>query len=344
MIATAWRLFKQKKISLLGFWTIVGFVVAYQVQNLFSFDTVQTLLTQGLVLAFLGGNDDAVSFIPAKWYQKTRTSLAVVVAIVSGGVFVYAGWAPLRTMWYVNQGLVASQQHDVTQVDISLRSAFSGVQGPYYFETWRWFAESLLKNYADGSQKLSDLSPEQRARWDEDAQEIAKLTQKYGEGNPNSFEWQTFAGKVSYFLALAKNDNAYLEDAKKYFLRAFEISHVRQEPPILLSYVFVLQGNNDQAIEWYVTSVKLSPTAETKSALDWMINRFVGEKDTAHAITLLEKSVQYAPNASDYARLAAAYAGVARFEDAKKAVEKAVELDVTFADEAQKFISGFPKK
>jgi O-antigen ligase len=344
MITTAWRLLKQNKITLLGFWALVGFVVAYQFQNLFAFDTPQTLFTQGLVLAFLSAYDDSIYEVSLNYFHKARTPIIISSAILCSGLFVYAGWAPLRTMWYVNKGLTASQQHDFNTVDSSMRSAFSGVQGPYYFETWRWFAESLLKNYASGSQKLSDLSPEQRLRWDEDALQIAKLTKKYGDENPDSFEWQTFAGKVSYFLALAKKDDVYLEDARKYFLHAFEISHVRQEPPILLSYVYTLQGDKKQAIAWYVTAVKLSPTAETASALDWMINRFVGEKDAASAIMLLENSVQYAPNATDYARLAAAYAGVARFDDAKIAVEKAVELDATFAQEAQNFISGFPKK
>lgn len=344
MIAAAWRLYKQNKITPLGFWVLVGFVIAYQVQNLFAFDTVQTIFTQGIVLAFLSTNEESAYEFSGKYFLKARTPIIFGSVLLCSGLFVYAGWAPLRTMWYVNQGLIASQEHDFTTIDSSLRNAFSGVQGPYYFETWRWFAESLLKNYANGSQKLTDLSPEQRARWEEDVAQIANLTRKYGSENPDSFEWQTFAGKVSYFLALAKNDNTYLEDARKFFLRAFEISHVRQEPPILLCYVYTLQGDNKQAIEWYVTAVKLSPTAETASALDWMINRFVGEKDTASAIMLLEDSVQYAPNATDYARLAAAYAGVARFDDATHAVQKAVELDSTFAEEAQKFISGFPKK
>lgn len=344
MIGAAWRLFKQNKISLAGFWSLVGFVGAYQVQNLFSFDTQQTLLTQTMVLAFLSSNDEAFRRITVKHVSKIRAVAPSVCALLLASIFIYAGWAPLRTMWHVNRGLVASQANDFDTLHSSFQSAVSGVQGPYYFETWRWFAESLLKNYANGSQKLSALSDEQRKLWDEDVVIIEQLTEKYGREYPDSFEWQTFAGKVSYFLALAKNDRTNLANAKKYFLRAYEISRVRQEPPILLSYVLALEGDNNQAIQWYTTAIALSPTVETTSALDWLVNRFVAEKDVLNVITVLENTVERSPNATDFARLAAAYAQVSRYVDATTAVQKAVELDSTFAEEAQKFISEFPKK
>jgi O-antigen ligase/tetratricopeptide (TPR) repeat protein len=343
-ILAAWRLFMQKKITLLGFWSLIGFVVAYHVQNLFAFDSPQTIFTQTLVLVFLSSQDDSVREASVRFFPKIRTGLVIICALLLGSLFVYGGFAPLRTMRYINRGLVAAQARDFDVVHSSMKKAFAGVQGPYYFETWRWFAESLLKNYASGQQKLSDLSPEQRVRWEEDVLQIAHLTEKYGNENPDSFEWQTFAGKVSYFLAIAKNDVEYLAQAKKYFLRAFEISKVRQEPPILLSYVYALEGNNAAATEWYTTAVKLSATIETASALDWLVNRFANEKDVANAILVLENTVESAPNATDYARLAAAYADASRFDDATKAVHKAVELDSTFAEEAEKFISGFTKK
>lgn len=344
VMRASWRLYKQQKISLAGFWALVGFVSAYHVQNLFSFDTQQTILTQTLVLAFISSNDDAFRQITIKNSPHVHTAGIIFSAFVCVGVFVYAGWAPMRTMWHINRGLVASQNHDFETVHSSFRSAIAGVQGPYFFETWRWFAESLLKNYASGSQKLSDLPEHQRKQWESDVLVIAQLTEKYGTTYRDSFEWQTFAGKVSYFLALATNDRTYLAHAKKYFLRAFEISHVRQEPPILLSYVFALDGDNAHAIQWYTTAIALSPTTETATALDWLVNRFANEKDVMSAIAVLENTVNRAPSASDYARLAAAYASASRYEDAKNAVQKAVELDATFTEEAQKFISGFPKK
>ncbi len=344
MITTSWRLFKQKKITLLGYWSLVGFAVAYHVQNLFAFETLQTIFVQAFVLAFLASQDDAVHEVSIVFFQKIRKTIVIVAALFLGGLFVYGGWAPLRTMWYINTGLVAAQAQNFDVVDSAFRKAFAGVQGPYYFETWRWFAESLLKNYAIGHLKLTDLSSEQRVRWEEDLLQIARLTEKYGNENPDSFEWQTFAGKVSYFLAITKDDLGYLRNAKKYFLRAFEISKVRQEPPILLTYVYALEGDNKMAIQWYTTAVKLSATTETAGALDWLVNRFVREKDVVSAILVLENTVESAPNATDYARLAAAYADAARFDDAINAVQKAVQLDATFAEEAEKFISGFKKK
>jgi O-antigen ligase len=342
--ATAWRLYTQNKITRAGFWTIIGFITAYQVQNLFSFDTPQTLFTQGLVFAFLTAHDESYRQFSVQYFSKIRSILITIAIMVFSVIFYYAGWAPIRTLWLVNKGLVASQQHDFDTVDSTLRRAFVGTQGPYYFETWRWFAESLLKKYADGSLKLSELTQEQRVRWEEDVVQIVALTEKYGNENQDSFEWQTFAGKVSYVTALAKNDKLFLANARKYFMNAYKISFVRQEPPLLLAYISALEGDNAQAIEWYTAAIKLSPSAETASALDWLVNRLVSEKDLNNAIHVLEKSVEIAPNAMDYARLAAAYASVSQYADAEKAVKKAVEIDSTFAEEAQRFISGFPKK
>lgn len=344
MIKAAWRLYSQHKISLAGFWVFVGFVSAYHVQNLFSFDTQQTLLTQTLVLAFLSSNDDVFRQITIKNSPRVRTAGIIVSVFVCAGVFVYAGWAPMRTMWHINRGLIASQNHDFETVHSSFRSAISGVQGPYYFETWRWFAESLMKNYALGSQKISDLTPEQQVLWKDDVAEIVKLTERHSKEHPDSFEWQTFAGKASYVTALATKDTEFLARARTYFMNAYAISRMRQEPPLLLSYISALEGDNAQAVEWYTTAIALSPSAETSSALVWLVDRFLNEKDMTNVIVLLEKSVAQAPSAVDYARLAAAYASTLRYEDAKNAVQKAVELDATFADEAQKFISGFPKK
>lgn len=343
-LGAALRLWKQNKITALGFWSLVGFVVAYHVQNLFAFDTPQTIFIQGFILAYVASEDNAFREVTVQISPKIQRGAAMVSGIILCGVFIYGGYAPLRTMWHINRGLTAAQLHDFDGTHVALQNAFTGIQGPYYFETWRWFAESLLKNYANGQQKLTDLTPHQRELWNEDVQKIAELTKKYGNENPDSFEWQTFAGKVSYFIAIAKNDVSYLAEAKKYFLRAFEISAVRQEPPILLSYVFALEGNNSEAITWFTSAVKLSATTETASALDWLVNRFAAENDSVSAILVLENSVKYAPNATDFARLAAAYAGAARFDEAAIAVHKAVELDSTFAEEAEKFISGFTKK
>ncbi len=343
-VGAARRLWKQNKITTLGFWSLVGFVVAYHVQNLFAFDTPQTIFIQGFILAYIASEDGSFREISIKLSPKIHNGAAIVSGIILCGVFMYGGYAPLRTMSHINKGLVGAQARDFEMVHTSFQSAFTGVQGPYYFETWRWFAESLLKNYASGQQKLADLTPRQQELWSEDVQKIAELTKKYGNENPDSFEWQTFAGKISYFIAIAKNDVTHLAEAKKYFLRAFEISAVRQEPPILLSYVFALEGNNSEAIAWYTSAVKLSATTETASALDWLVNRFAAEKDSMSAILVLENSVKYGPNATDYARLAAAYASAARFDEATVAVHKAVELDSTFAEEAERFISGFTKK
>ena len=52
----------------------------------------------------------------------------------------------------------------------------------------------------------------------------------------------------------------------------------------------------------------------------------------------LEKLVEIQPSAGNYAKLAAIYKEVGLIEKAREAVEKAVELDPSLAEEAEKFL------
>lgn len=344
IILTAWRLYKTDRLSIQGFWSVVGFFVAYHVQNLFAFDTPQTLFTQGLFLAYLAAHDDSVLTFHSTAWKVIRMPLVSLCALGGIAVFVYAGYAPLRTMSYIKTGLDASYAHNFALVDESFGHAFSGLQGPYYFETWRWFAESLLHGFAANETKLSDLSPDEQNRWRADVAHIDSLTDQYVAAHPTSVEWQTFAGKVSYYSALARNDVSRLTQAEQDFLRAYSISHYRQEPPILLSYIYGLEGKNAEAVAWYTTAVALTPSNETHQALDFLLDLFVKQRDNATIVALLESTVHAEPTADMYARLAAAYATAHRFDDARTAVLQAVQLDSSFASEADRFISQFPKK
>ncbi|MCX6780753.1 MAG: O-antigen ligase family protein [Candidatus Magasanikbacteria bacterium] len=343
-ISTAWKLYCTDKLSAAGAWSIIGFVTAYHSQNFFAFDTPQTLFILAPVLAFLSTLDEPVFIFSLASLQKMRRIIVVCFSIASIVIFVYAGWAPLRTMTYISEGLSASSEHDFNSVDAAFRNAFVGVQGPYYFETWRWFAQALLNNYANGTQKLSELTPDQRARWEADVLKITELTKQYAAANTHSVEWQTFTGKVAYYIAIDRNDDAMLTFSEQRFLTAYGISHYRQEPPILLSYIYGLKGDNVKAVQWYMTAVALTQSSETKDAFNFLLDLFVKTHDNDSIDKILNAAIIYQPDADTYARRAAAYADSGRYDDARAAVNRAVELDPTFASEAIQFLSTFPNK
>jgi len=336
--------YKKNKLSLEGLWIFVGFLVAYQVQNLFAFDTPQSLMTLGVMLAYAAYLDGNEYEFDGAWIIPLKKIVFVLCAVLFSWMFVYGGVRSFVAMRDINEGLVASQNNDFKKLDAVATRALSAPQSPYYFETWRWFAESLLKKYAAGTAKLSDLSPDERARWEAHVATIAGLTKKYGDAYPESFEWQTFAGKVAYFTALATKNPEHLLLSEKYFLNAYAISMARQEPPVLLGYVYEYLGDNKKAVQWYGTAIELTASAEVLQLRDWLIERFVKQGDNGSIVLLLEKTVEITPNAETFARLAAAYAELKRFDDARRAVNRAVEIDPSFSAEAASFIATFPKK
>lgn len=338
------RAYKNKKLSLEGLWMFIGFLVAYQVQNLFAFDTPQSLMTLAAMLAYAAYLDDHEYEFDGAWIAPIKKIIFVLCVVLFSWMFVYGGVRSFVAMRDINEGLVASQNNDFKKLDAVATQALSAPQSPYYFETWRWFAESLLKKYAAGTAKLSDLSPEERARWDAHVATIVGLTKKYGDENPQSFEWQTFAGKVAYFTALATKNPEHLLLSEKYFLNAYAISAARQEPPVLLGYVYEYLGDNKKAVQWYGTAIELTASTEALQLRDWLIERFVKQGDSGSIVLLLEKTVERAPSADNFARLAAAYAELKRFDEARSAVNRAVEIDPSFSAEAASFIATFPKK
>jgi len=339
LVRRSWR---DGHMSSAGAIALSSFFVAYFVQAFFAFETVQSLFVL-LFVAWIIGAADVRSERTVSLAGSWRTVFFGVstVALVCGTVYVGAGL--LRTTYHINQGLAAAANRDFEGVDRSFRSAYAGIQGPYPFETWRWFAQVLLYDYASGAQTLTDLTPDQQRRWHEDVDLVAQLLNQYTARNPQSAEWQTFGGKVAYHIAIAKNDPSFLVVAEKLFLRSQEIAPARQEPTLLLVYVYTVQGKYAQALERFEIFSRMSSPDEIDRTLDFLVTTFlrVADKQSSiKAITIAHNSPRQ--SAELLARIAAAYASVGLYDEARAAVAAAVQLSPDFGVEAEQFLRTLP--
>lgn len=343
VVTSIHRLKKNSVVSEFGSWILYGFLTAYIVQGFFAFETPQTLFGLAFILAFIASQDQKI-IREITISQTLKRLLAGVFIVLMAWALIYVGWGAARTAYYIDRGLDAAAQNNFNGLDAAHRAAFKGVQGPYQFETWRWFAHALLYSYASGQASLSTLESDQLRRWNEDVDVIAALLKQHTAEHPHATDWQTFGGKIAYYIAIVRNDSAYLNVAEKLFMRAQEISPYRQESPLLLSYVYGLRGDHARALAAYQAAIRVSASVESTKARDFLIDVFVNSKDSARIVSILEMSTAVQTDADTYARLAAAYAAVGRYNDARTAVAEAVKRDPAFAEEAQAFLLTLPRK
>ncbi len=343
-IFVLYRAMQRDVLHPLAAWGFIAALVAHEVQNFFAFDTHTTIWMLMMIFLFASSVSEpikiiTISKIPTYFFR----ALCIVVSIFAYGIFLFGVWAPLYNGYYVQIALDGLQRHDVAMTDRAFRVTENAIRGPYIFDTWRWMSHALLFNFASKVDKLESIPPNVRPLWDEDVKKIARTTDELSFIHADSPDWLLYTGKIEYYLGITLDDSLYMSKAQVNFEKSFSLAPHRQEPVLLLVYVHALKGESAAAVDALIAARTIAPSTEVNTAVDFLAAHFQHENDHANAARLFEYLTSIEQKADWYARLAAAYASLHRYEDTRRAVERAVQIDPTFATDAQTFLKTLPK-
>ncbi len=191
--------------------------------------------------------------------------------------------------------------------------------------------------------------------------------------HPGDYSYFHALGNIFLREGSLGNNTELLDRAISLYLKALEISPKRQATMFQLATAYIMRGRADEAVvllkkavadddkigqsHWRLAIALLKDGKKEDARasfeeslrlgfVDSMINEIrmaVGLcaefKDYACAVDIYEKFIDKSPASADlYAQLAAAYAASGRYEEAKGAVIKAVELDPSLEAEAAIFL------
>lgn len=366
----AWLLLKRFKVSRAMSSTIlfVSLLVAYFVQNIFVFDTINTEILFYLVLGFIvfvtspteGEEQEEPQYAASLNYPY----LATVVLVLLFGIFAI-NVRTLKANLLLVEGLTnPNGLSGLERLDILQESVDKSLTG-------RFEARQQMSNLGVSLLKAQDITPQIAKDIVAKVEpELIKSTQE----EPHNIRLflvltafyesaQRFDRSLSLKIINVLNDNLYLSKDRPQIY--FQIGQ---------AYAFL--GNNEKAYENFQKAVDLAPTV-IDANVNLMILYVVTEKydlakaqfDNIESIgfkeLLPEKQVNYLVRIVDaysrvkaweemayyqewltsleevpinYSKLAAIYAKLGDNEKAKLYTQKAVELDSNFADEAALFL------
>lgn len=319
----------------------IAAVTTILMQEFFAFFTMQTILMLGFLLLIMDRDGDHVwrsvniSALPAR--SRAWALPGVLIGALLAFVLWRGVWGAGVSAYYTQQAVDAQANGDGRAIVAYVTRALDYMQvGPYPFETWRWAAHALLTDAAAGRVP-------QDTQWRTQVARLAAATTELASRHGNSAHWLLFAGKIEYHLALALDDRTHLDVAQNYFERAIAISPQRQESHLMLVYVHTLRGEYAQALEQFKQASVVASDFEMVNAIDFVARRLEKEKNYPMLVALYEWRASHTSTASAFAVLAAAYKENKQYAQARAAVERAVQLDPSFADEAAAFLATLPK-
>lgn len=326
---------------------LLGSFVAYLIQNIFGFDT-QMSLVYFLFILWLAGD-----LLQAEQKQPERASLttnnpafktaAILLTGLTTSIFWYGAVLPFRSAFYLQTALDGLAVRDYKAVDAAFRSERAWPQGPYFFESWRWMGHALLSPFAFGVERVNDLPPNIKTVWSEDVAVIIELTEQYGRQYQNSAQWQMFVGKIFYQLGVVLGDKKYFILSDAALRRVLVLSPARDEARLLLASVAIQLDNLSEAVDFVLAADSVVAT-DSRSTIEYLAKKLADSNNLLGLIKLYEGVVKKQPTAEYYAHLAVAYATVGRSNDARAAVERAVEIDPAYRAEAEIFLKQLKNK
>ncbi|MBF8280834.1 MAG: TPR protein [Candidatus Magasanikbacteria bacterium] len=363
---------------------ILATLSGYAVQNFFAFETHVPLFLFIVLLAWIVRISGAVAVSalgtagqPPTPPRNWRTLVAGIVSVAVIFSILMVNIAPIRASIFTSRGLNAADQ-SWEEASALFRQGLD-IKTPYHFESWRWFADSLVDHGKAAARKEYLFTPTGQARFVEDVQilldESSRLQKKY-DNDPLLL---AFVGRVFYHLGNLRHDATALGRAEEAFARVVVMTPHRQESYVLLGQVFLAEKKYPEAIATYKKAVDLDPSinaarwylavatyvsGDTKGAIPLITDAFdrgyyshesaslrdvvsavfMAAKDYTRLVALYEILVaEKDATAATWAKLAVAYKEAGRYNEARNAAVKAAQLDPAFQKETDEFIKTLPR-
>ena len=343
-------------------------LIAYFTQNLFLFETLNSLLMFFAVLAFLSVNFSPyleAKILPARRYLFSFPSLVFLALVL--GVFLYRfHYLPMRASYYLEISEDAGRYYGNTQkwaVNVQRSLNIS----TYLNSESAIFAAATLDTMSKGK-KISDGNEIKAA-----GLQIASVLEQAAAKYPQSYLYPVWAGQT--YLVLGEYTNPeYFEPAQILLERAKNVAPRKQEiyfllgkaylyrknftaandalkeavvlspdlgqPHWFLGLAYILAGNKSAGITELETGLKIGPDLQSEKNVLYLIDIFAQDKNYQKVVEYYNLLIESNPAQAAvwHARLAAAYVALGDKSMALAEIDKALTLDMTMLAEAQKFI------
>lgn len=378
MFGAAFYMFIRKwKEGILPFWhmAMLGSLLgAHLVQNLFTFDTISSLLVIVLVLGYSHAYN-INRFIPqtvgARELAKPRFVFVsgAMALILAGTTGYFTAVKPLFANAAAHRGweLLRTGGGDETAIAEFEKSISYGTR--YSVDARRFMAEYVFEFLKQGGRR-PDVS---MARLMEYA--IEKMTENMAE-EPENVKWVMYRGEL-YSLMAQKFDASFAKQAEEDFLRARDMSPGRPQIYLELAQARKMQGDNGKAWEYIdyvirqapgfsfghlnalILAIETGDTTREAKEIEWLNatgdlrNEVIRDayfkrqryKDAAHIQELFVASANAEPQtypksyrAVLYKKLAALYKLAGDAEHAREAAMAVLTLDPTQKNEVEAFL------
>lgn len=355
---------------------ICSLVGAHLIQNLFTFDTISSLMVLLVVFGYSNAQNvyGAETLMSGKTIKSGRVLGATMVAVLIVGMSGYfmvvrpylanasahQGWELLRTG--------GGDSAAIAQFEKSISYGT-----PYSVDARRFMAEYVFEFLKQGGKR-----PPESLRMLMDYA-IEKITENI-VAEPENVKWIMYRGEL-YSLLAQKFDVAFIKKAEADFLRAGEMSPGRPQIYLELAQARNMQGDSNKAWEYIDYSIRTVPnfsfghlnalilaietgnTAREAEEYKWLREKRELHNETIRdaytkarrykdAVTIQEQIIRFmdeeqeaypaAYRAVFYAHLAALYRYAGDIEHARLAAYKVLELDPKKKNEVDAFLRSLP--
>lgn len=355
-----WLVYRRTS-SLSSSFLLIALIIAYVIQNLFVFDTLNTEVLWYLLLGFI------VFLVSRNSETKTQEGALKNPNYVYLGTL---GVVLLFAVFVVNIGTARANNFLFKAIKETSISSTSEVKTLFHRaidESWtgRYEARQQYSLVAQGLARKAQLTSADTELIHDAADELEKSVTE----EPTNIRHHLWL--AGYLDSMAQVDPTFPKKAIDILEKNIDLSPTRPQVYFELGQGYALIGNISKATEYFQKGVDLAPmvidshqtlllfsilTKQTDltdkeframADLGWkpgpaeyrlLIDAYSRVNQFDRMSALMEKLVVIEPTAANYARLAAIYAEMGDKQKAREAVEKAIAIDPSIKEEAQKFL------
>jgi len=145
--------------------------------------------------------------------------------------------------------------------------------------------------------------------------------------------------QLYYAMGQARISQKRYEEGLEYFRKAVELNPAVIESHWNLAAAYIIAGQDKLAEQEFRQMIELGFKYYSMANLQRLVRPYLIREDFYKLALVYQEMIKLEPNNPDfYAKLAASYKEIGQIDRAKQAVQKAVELDPDFADEAALFL------